>query len=207
MKTAMKTAESIRQRIKEIPVGEPFTPALFLQYGTRAAVGQMLYRLVKSGEIIRAARGIFVCPTMNRFVGNVMPQPIKIAKAIAKATGAIVDVHGAEATRLLGLSTQASVQPIFTTSGISRIIRYGNMNIRLQHVSQRKLALAGREAGLALAAMWYLGKHELTSAHISRIQHKLPSAEFEVLRSATGVMPAWMSDVMYRYEREVNHHA
>jgi hypothetical protein len=73
----------------------------------------------------------------------------------------------------------------------------------LQHVCQRKLALAGRPAGLALAAMWYLGKKEVTLSLIEKIQRKLSSEEFEILQSAISVMPAWMSNVMSQYGRNV----
>ncbi len=87
-----------------------------------------------------------------------MPKPIKVTATIAKTTGATIQVHGAEAARKLELTTRAPVQTIFLTSGLSRRIQMGMLEIRLQHVCQRKLALAGRPAGLALAAMWYLGK-------------------------------------------------
>lgn len=60
------------------------------------------------------------------------------------------------------------------------------MEIRLLHVCQRKLALAGRPAGLALAAMWYLGKTEVTPALVEKIRRKLGSSEFEVLLDAPG---------------------
>ena len=84
-------------------------------------------------------------------------------------------------------------------------IRVGKMEIRLQHVCQRKLALAGRPAGLALAAMWYLGKKEVTPALVEKIRRKLGSSEFEVLKSATSSMPAWMSDAIFRNERTAVH--
>ena len=69
----------------------------------------------------------------------------------------------------------------------------------------RKLALAGRPAGLALAAMWYLGKTEVTPALVEKIRRKLGSSEFEVLKSATSSMPAWMSDAIFRSERTAVH--
>lgn len=195
------TAELIRQRIQLIPVGEPFTPSAFLAYGTRVSVDQNLFRLVKAGTIERVSRGIFVRPEISRFVGKVMPEPLKVAQTVAKATGAIVQIHGAEAARRLELTTQVPTQSIFITSGPSRCIRMGKLEIRLQHVSLRKLALAGRPAGIALAAMWYLGKKEVTPAIVAKIQVKLGGAEFEALKSATSSMPAWMSDALLLRER------
>jgi len=201
MNTTVKTAALIRQRIERMPVGEPFTPAAFLECGTRASVDQTLSRLVKAGAIERVTRGVFVRPEISRFVGNVMPEPIKVAQAIAKTTGSIVQIHGAEAARRLELTTQVSTQSVFSTSGPSRRIRVGKMEIRLKHVCQRKLALAGRPAGLALAAMWYLGKTELTPSLIEKIRRKLSDSEFDALKSVTSSMPAWMSDAIFRHER------
>jgi len=114
-------------------------------------------------------------------------------------------VHGAEAARRLELTTQVPTQPVFSTSGPSKRIRLGSMEIRLQHVCQRKLLHAGRPAGLALAALWYLGKSEVTAATIEKIRRKLSPAEFKVLKSATSSMPAWMSDALYRHGRAAHH--
>ena len=87
MKTTRKTAELIRQRIEEMPVGEPFTPTVLLECGTRASVDQNLSRLVKAGVIERVTRGVFVRPEVSRFVGKVMPEPLKVAETVAKTTG------------------------------------------------------------------------------------------------------------------------
>lgn len=205
MKTSVKTAELIRQRIEEMPIGEPFTPTVLLEYGTRASVDQTLSRLVKAGTIERVTRGVFVRPEISRFVGKVMPDPLKVAETVAKTKGAIVQVHGAEAARRLELTTQVPTQSIFVTSGPSKRIRVGKMEIRLQHVCQRKLALAGRPAGLALSALWYLGKTEVTPALVEKIRRKLGASEFEILKSATSSMPAWMSDAIFRNERRAAH--
>lgn len=205
MSKTTKTSELIQQRIAEIPTGEPFTPSAFLECGTRVSVDQTLSRLVKAGSIERVTRGVFVRPEINRFVGKVMPESQKVVETIAKATGAVVQVHGAEAARRLELTTQVPTQSVFVTSGPSKRICVGKMEIRMQHVCQRKLALAGRPAGLALAAMWYLGKTEVTPAVIEKIRHKLGSSEFEVLKSATNSMPSWMSDAIFRSERAVVH--
>ncbi len=201
MTTTIKTAELIRQRIEEMPVGEPFTPTAFLACGTRASVDQTLSRLIKAGAIARVTRGVFVRPEVSRFVGQVMPEALKVAQTIAKATGSIVQVHGAEAARRLELTTQVPTQPVFSTSGPSKRIRVGKMEIRLQHVCQRKMTLAGRPAGLALAAMWYLGKAEVTPALIEKIRHKLSGDEFKALAAATSAMPAWMSEAFFRHGR------
>src|SRR6266850_5280382 len=77
----MTTVEAIRNRINEIGMGEPFTSSQFNALGTRPAVDQALSRFVKQGEITRISRGVFVRPKRSRYIGEVMPEPSKVAKA------------------------------------------------------------------------------------------------------------------------------
>lgn len=200
----MSIAERLRKHIELIAQGEPFTSKACLALGPRAAVDQALARLVRAGQIARVTRGVFVKPRSNRFVGNVMPEPLRIAEAIAKATGATIQVHGAEAARRLELSTQIPMQPVFYTSGASKTFSIGKLQVRLQHASPRKLVLAGRPAGLALVALWDLGKEAATPAVIESIRKKLPPAEFEALKGAAGAMPAWMAEALLHREHARN---
>lgn len=202
METKQATvAESIRGYIEGLPAGEPFTTAALLRFGTRAAVDQNLTRLVRSGTIERVARGVFVRPVVNEYVGKVATEPAKIAEAVAQSSGSAIKVHGAEAARRFQLTTQTPVQPVYWTSGPSREIKVGQTKIRLRHAGSKKLALAGRPAGTALAALWYLGKEQVTPAVIAQIKSRLSEPEFEALRAETGSMPAWMSDAFIHFEQ------
>jgi len=198
----MTTVATIRKRINEIGVGEPFISIQFNALGTRAAVDQTLSRLVKQGEIARISRGVFVRPKRSRYVGEVMPEPSKVAQAIARAHGETVQVHGAEAARLLGLTTQMALQAVFYTSGPSRELKLGNLPLILKHVARRKLALSGRPSGLALSALWYLGKEQVTKGTIKTIREKLTPQEFEEFKAEAPSMPAWMANTLHRYEQE-----
>lgn len=203
----MRTAELIRTSIESLPLGEPFTSGTFLKHGTRAAVDHTLSRLAKAGVIHRVARGVFVKPKTSKYIGTVLPGPKAIAAAVAQQTGAKVELNGAEAALELQLSTQAPVSPVYYTTGPARRFRVGATEVTLKHVSARKLALAGRPAGTALTALWYLGKHQVTEEVIEHVRQRLPSEEFETLKAATNVMPAWMADVIYRYEHRYGRRA
>lgn len=54
----------------------------------------------------------------------------------------------------------------------------------------------GRPPGLALAALLYLGKSEVTHEVIAQIQHALLPGEFEVLLAANVEMPAWLNEAL-----------
>ncbi|OWJ93174.1 hypothetical protein B6S59_17205 [Pseudomonas sp. A46] len=197
----MSTSQAIRERIAAQPAGEPFTPALFAGLGSRAAIDQTLMRLTKVGQIERLGHGLYSVPKAGRFGIKAMPAPEKVAQVLAASEGATIEVHGAEAARRFGFSTQVPAQPVFYTTGSSRTVRLGKLVVRLQHVAPRKLALAGRPAGQALSALWYLGRHQVTPATFRRLAEQLPSLEFEALCQAKAMMPAWMVAALTSYER------
>ncbi|WP_416400215.1 DUF6088 family protein [Alicycliphilus denitrificans] len=203
----MSTSQAIRERIASQPASEPFTPALFVGLGSRAAIDQALMRLAKAGSVERIGHGLYLVPKSGRFGIKAMPAPELVARIVAEAEGATIEVHGAEAARRLGLSTQMPAQAVFQTTGSSHQLRLGKLVVRLQHVAPRKLALAGRPAGQALSALWYLGRSQVTPNTFKQIAKKLPAGEFEVLSKAKASMPAWMVDALTRYERSELAHA
>ena len=197
----MSTTEAIRTRIQRLSKGKPFTSSRFLKLGSRAAVDKTLSRLVEEGEIERLARGVFVRLKKSRFIGTVMPEVSEVVEVIAKSHGETIQVHGAEAARRFKLSTQMPTSPVFYTSGPSRSLRVGNITVKLMHTtSHRRLQFAGRKTGLALSALWYLGKESTTPEIIIRIKSGLSPKEFETLKSAD--VPAWMSEALNSPELE-----
>lgn len=203
----MSTSQAIRDRIASQPAGEPFTPALFAGLGSRAAIDQTLMRLAKAGGIERIAHGLYLVPKIGRFGIKSMPTPEQVARTVAEAEGAKIEIHGAEAARRLGLSTQMPAQVVFQTTGSPHQIRLGKLVVRLQHVAPRKLALAGRPAGQALSALWYMGRSQVTPHMFKQIAKKLPTAEFEALSRAKASMPTWMVEALVCYERGELAHA
>ena len=131
-----------------------------------------------------------------------MPEPSKVAQAIASAHGETIQVQGAEAARLLGLTTQMPLQAMFYTSGPNRALKLGKLQLALKHVARRKLALAGKPSGLALSALWYLGKEQVSPDTIKIIREKLTPEAFEEFSAETSSMPAWMADTLRRFEQE-----
>ena len=188
----MSASQAIRTGIRKLPKGKPFTSARFLECGSRGAVDRALSRVVEDGEIDRVSRGVFVRPRTNRYVGTVLPDVLEVVEVIARNNGETIQIHGAEAVRRFGLSTQVPTARVFYTSASSRTIRIGNVTVRMIHTSnRRRLQFAGEAAGLALSALWYLGKDNVTHETVDAIRSALGQTGFEKLRSAD--MPAWMA--------------
>ncbi len=111
-------------------------------------------------------------------------------EVITKANGETIQIHGAEAVRRLGLSTQMQVLPTFYTSGSTREIKVGNAVVRLRHVSKDRLQHAGTTVGVALTALYYIGKEGLSANVVAKIVSALSGEELMKLRACK--MPRWM---------------
>lgn len=197
----MKTTSKIQQVIQKMPPGQPFTTATLMDNGARAAVDQAISRLASARKIVRITRGVYVRPEVNRFVGQVLPSPLKVAEAIAKKTNEIIQVSGAEAARQFGLTTQVPAQPVFLTTGQSRRFNIGSLEVTLKHVSRKKIPFPKSKIGLAILALWYLGKNQVTYHTIEKIKIKLSPQEFKKFTSAAEYMPVWMNHAVLQYEK------
>jgi len=197
----MKTTEQIRKELQSIPVGEPFaiTRLIATDAKNRGAVDQAVYTLVKKGAIQRVAPGVFMVPKTSLLVGKVVPPDTKaVVRVIAEKNNSRVEIQGAEAAWRLGLTTQVPARPVFQTTGRTRAVKVGGKEVILKHVSPRKLTLAGRPAGLALSALYYLGKRGVSEKVIDTIRKRIAPEEFDVLKNAQ--LPVWMAEVINRYE-------
>jgi len=195
----MSVMKQVRQYVSRLPKGKPVPTASFMKFGTRAAVDQALSRLVKEGYLTRVGRGLYVRPKVSPYVGKVPPRVMEVVRA--KAGNATVQVNGAEAARKLGLSTQVTTKAIFLTNGPSKHFNVGELEVTLKHVASRKLLLAGRPAGLAISAFWYLGKNKLNAEIVEKVRTFLPPEEFAALRNELPSMPIWMQSVVLENER------
>jgi hypothetical protein len=189
----------VKTTVERLAPGAPFSSTQLLSLGTRAAVDQCLSRLVKHGAITRVSRGVYVKPKVNQYVGAVTPEPMAVIKA-KLFENETIQVHGAEAARQMQLSTHVATQPVFYTQGSNREFHIGSLRVKLKHVSPRKLALGVRPAGVALSALWYMGKQNVTPSAIAKIKHRLSPEEFRFLSESKWAMPAWMADAFHRYE-------
>lgn len=187
----MSAADAISKRLKYMRKGQPFSRAVFAQVGSRAAVDKALSKLVRSGLLERVARGIYMRPKLSAYTGRwVRPSPLSIMSVITKANGETIQIHGAEAVRRLGISTQMQVVPTFYTSGATRDIKIGNAVVRLRHASSDRLQHAGTKVGVVLSALYYLGKEGLSVQVVSTIGNNINRDELIKLKSSR--MPAWM---------------
>lgn len=194
----MSTAQNLRNHIVRYEKGKPFNMRHLFNFGSRKAVDCALARLVEDGTVTRVSRGVYMRPKSSRFVKSVAPELGEVVKVVAKRTGERVAMGGAEAAQRLKLTTQVPMAPMFYTSGSSRELTINNQRVKLKHVADRKLELAGTPAGMALSALWYLGKEAVNEEVLATIANSLSPAVLTEIQVAN--IPEWMSKAISAYQ-------
>ncbi|RJF89852.1 hypothetical protein D3874_04445 [Oleomonas cavernae] len=171
--------------------GSVFTPADFVDAGSRAAIDQALSRLVRGGKLRRLARGLYDFPKTHPKLGGLAPSPDDVARALARETGSVVQITGARAANALGLSTQVPAQSSYLTDGPPRRVVLGKRVVDLRHASPKHLIAPGSAAGTVVQALRHLGP--VRAADIVQVASRtLSPADKKVLRASAAQAPAWM---------------
>ena len=117
-------AKKVLEHAAALPEGSPLVAKEFLHLGSRAAVDQVLSRLMQRGSLLRVGRGIYVLPVESRF-GTRAPSAVKMVEGLASQRGETIVLHGAAAANALGLTTQVPMRAVYLTSGPSRRLKLG----------------------------------------------------------------------------------
>ena len=164
----MVISEHILAAISAAPHGAIFRATDFLPLGTRAAIDQALHRLVRDRKIARVARGVYAAH----------------ADAPAAAVASAVEPLSSCA---LPLSTDGEL--VVPTRGRSRTLTAAGGSLRLQRMSERKLALAQSAEGRSLLALWVRGRDAITVHDIRRSVGQWPAGSLD--RYAAEI-PEWL---------------
>lgn len=184
-------AEKVLKRVKGLPEGTPLAAKELLHLGNRAALDQVLSRLVRRGTLLRAARGVYVQPVESRF-GTRAPSTAKMVEGLAAQRGETIVAHGAATANMLGLTTQVPVREVYLTSGPSRRLKLGSQIVEFRHAPVWQLVLPGRGAGDVVRALAWLGPEKAGEA-IRQLKLKLPPTELKEIASARARLPTWMA--------------
>ncbi|WP_079743202.1 DUF6088 family protein [Pseudomonas aeruginosa] len=191
---AQSVSVQVAQRVKRLPKGQPFSISRFTGFGTKNAVSKAIARLVNRGELERVYRGIYMRPKPGRYIARARANPWTLLSLITRQKRLSLQIHGANAVRKFGLSTQMPLIPIYYTSGASRSVFIGKAEIRLVHAAPMVMQHAGTEVGVAISALFYLGKGGSTPECITAIKKRLRPEDLATLMACK--LPKWMSTVL-----------
>ena len=195
------TISKISDRVRGRGRGAVWSPADFLDLGSRDAVDQSLSRLARRGVLRRLARGVYAYPKLSARLGALTPSPDDVAAALAKARGGRIQVSGARAANELGLSTQVPAQAVYLTDGPSRTVMVGRQVIRLKHVASTQMVGAGTKAGMVIQALRYLGRG-VDPGVLRRLSSQLSPDDRRSLRKSVPVAPGWVQPALWQLARD-----
>jgi hypothetical protein len=196
-------SDTVFKRIRAKKRGWVFTPKDFIDLGSRAAIDQTLSRLVSKGLIRRLDRGLYDFPRLHPTLGTLSPDMADLANAKASQTGDIAFASGAMAANILGLSTQVPAKPIYSTNGKSRMADVAGKTITYKHSRVPILDSISQNANLALQALYYFGKNNITSDIIAKCAKRLDSNDLRQLNKVKPQIPSWLADTILKIENAV----
>lgn len=205
---SMYTSSHIRRYINRLTDNDIFSTREFLNFGKRAAVDKCLSRLVKRGDIIRLARGLF-----KKFDGNSLPIAYVVALHKARAFGKQIVMHANDAAKVCKLTLSNNdtknkdmsepswvIQSTYSINSHSSQFHYGKRLIRFCGISARKMFLGDSPVGLTIRALWHLGKYNCNERAIMIALLTFSRQQRQELRQSAHLMPAWLADKLFRTE-------
>lgn len=192
--------QKIINRIQRKRRGWVFTPKDFLDLGTRAAVDNILSRLVAKQKIRRLSCGLYDYPRKHPLFGILSPDPDQIARALAGSDRVLPS--GAVAANMLGLSTQVPARPVYVTNATVRARSIGGRTIQLKRAHVPLLDNVPDRTNLLLQALSYLGKVNVDDDTVQHCAQLLDDADLADLTKAMHHVPGWMADTLHKITRE-----
>lgn len=191
--------DQIIRRIKRRKPGWVFTPKDFLDVGSRAAVDQVLSRLVKQGMVRRIHRGIYYYPKYSKLLGPLSAAADNIA--IAMAAGDIIYPSGAVAANLLGLSTQVPMKSIYISNFTVRSHCVDGYTIKIKRARVPLLHNVNHKTNFMVQALSYLGKRNIDDLIIQRCACVLSDKDIPHINRAMSHVPGWMVDTLHKIQQ------
>ncbi len=177
---------------KHVSLGSIVTSAEFLKFGRRNSVDKALSRLVKTGHLVRVARGMFTLPG-DQTNG---PAIVSVARAKASRFGKQLYEHAAAtAASVIGTKPVASSHR-YSVNGRTSSFSIAEHQVTLHGSCPRKLDMLPDSAVCRLIkSLWYLGKHALTPTVAENLSAQLTVQEKREFRQAAHLMPGWLWDM------------
>jgi hypothetical protein len=177
----------------------------FSHLGSRAAIDITLHRLAKNGTIRRVCRGIYDLPKHSQLLNQALsPDLDSVARAIARKFGWHIQINGATALGLLGLSQQIPGIILYASDGPSRKFKIGQNTIHFKHTSLKNARFSLRESSIIVQALKSLSADRITEEIILAIRQWLdPRLRNKVLRD-TKITTGWIQAAIAKICQEEN---
>lgn len=189
-----RMADKIMQRVSAHGSGKwVCTPRDFLDLGSREAVDQALYRLVKAGQLRRVGHGLYDRPRISEVLKCPAPVDLDAAiAAIARRDGVRIMPDGMVAANQLGLTNAVPAKASYVTDGHSRTLKIDGRTVQFRHAGPSVMQWTGKPAAPVVQALRWLGPAAASDARVvSTLKRLLPDDVKRDLLQNSRDLPGW----------------
>ncbi len=160
----------------------------FIDFGNAAAIDKALSRLVQSRRIRRTMRGLYDHPRFSDLLQKTLSPDIdQVAYAFARKFSWRIEVSGASALNLLGLSTQIPAQYVYLSDGPSKSYDVMGVTLNFKKSSLKNIGFKHHESTLIVQALKALGKEHLSESVFAKIREQIDPRNYtRILRDTQG---------------------
>lgn len=186
----IKTATLIRRHILSLQPKEVFYRGDLLRYGKDNVVDGCIYRAIKSGEIIRLLKGVYI----RRRADGWKPSAKEISRIRAEMLGRIITEDADSDIKNIRKPDQENDSLTFNTTGRSIEFNYDGRTIRFKETTGKKIKLNDSRIGKAINILWYLGPDfPIVEARRFVIKY-LHAVERQQMRQELSGLPVWLME-------------
>ena len=193
---------AVLQRVQQDGPRKVWTPADFLDLGSRDAVDKALQRLTKAERLRRIDRGLYDQPGFNKLTQKPNPpDPRSVIEALSRRDQVRMLVDGMTAANDLGLTDAVPAKIVVHSDTRRRALRLGNVTISFRPTAASKLFWAGRPAMRVVQALHWMRDLLAREGEADRVRRKLrrllddpvtgPPLKADLLDGMT-TLPTWM---------------
>lgn len=187
----------IRDRITGAKEGTIFVPSDFKDIAERNAIKMALSRLCDEQIIRRVMRGVYEFPEYSNLLQEfVVPDPDKIAQALARNYGWTIVPCGDTALNLLGLSTQVPNVWSYVSDGPYKSYEFDNIHLKFKHTTNKEITGISYKTALIIQALKTLGSDKVDDKVISKLSKVLSDDEKRTILSESQYATSWIHETL-----------
>lgn len=182
-----------------------WTPADFVDFGSRAAVDKALQRMVTSGQLRRIRRGFYDKPSQNALTGKfTVPNSAPLSmQSRCDQIRCLID--GMTAANMLGLTNAVPAKIEVLVDARLTPVTLGNQKIVFKQAAPSRLYWAGRPGMYLVQALHWFHDVILSDTEQAAVRstvrrlladHETGPALQEDLKVGLSAMPIWMQDTL-----------
>ena len=190
----------IKRNILNAENGTVFVAVDFVNITDKKTVNMSLLRLEEEKLIVRIIRGVYYKAEYNEFLQEyIVPNPDKVAHALARNFGWTIVPCGDTALNILGLSTQVPAAWSYVSDGTYKEYTYDNTTIKFKRTTNKEISKLSYKTALVVQALKALGKNNIDDTTINKLKNDLTDEEKTTAILEAKAATSWI----YEYIKQI----